>query len=1000
MVKEKKLADIILPAAGNFKLLISCLSLITVFFAHGMGKLTIENDIMFMLPDSNREKTIFMDTQETFGSTTGIVISIGSEKGILDPLLPEKLQTAGNRILKSNQTIPARLIEKKLGISLNQALVLTAFLQNLAAIEGKDFIPHPDLFADTYEMEENLRESIPFDLYTSINTEDIRRVAGRLSERATLNPDFGKELMGIIHKPTDNRDFNKGIWVDQISSIMESDTVWPEFSFFDAIDSFFENKGFADTASGRRLASLMLEKGLTRPESIGTFLMEYRGKGPETNIAPDFFRQIREQSLRDPAFITDFHHAMAGTPKQIRTGRIFNPETDSPALLRERLQGWSLFKGTLYSSDEKATLLFVKTASNLNKENKALLLGEVSRILEDVFGDTDFTYHMAGEPVVDNEIGTLMIKDITWLFPVVSLVVITSLFLMFRNLPGVLYPMLTVLISLVWCFGLMGYAGIPVSIVSSALPVLLVAVGTAYAIHLTHAFQQGRKENPDPNALARRVLNLTGGGVLMAGLTTMAGFASLAVNRIIPLRDFGIFISLGIAFALILALLIIPAFMLRSRDNSMAEKKSLPARKNPMLSALSLFSCRKPKTVTFLYLAVFAVSITGAMLLRVEMNNITFFKKDAPIRMADTFINDHFAGTSGLTLILSGENPGDALNPEIVALMEKLSRQLLETHPEIGKIVSPADFIKKMNQAFFDNDPSRYRLPQMADLAGEKSPEALHAQYEAYMDKYQRRDTRSLMDSSRKEAALGIQMKTACSTVVREVTRSAVDFLQGPGGQILRDKNMTFKVTGPGTLYLEANQLIVKGQIGSIAISFFLVFFVVARLMKSFIYGFFSLIPLAFTITVTFGIMGFAGIALDVATAITACVAIGIGIDYGIHYLVHYRDSRSQGLGHIEAILHTAQGTGKAIFFNATAVTAGFLVLLASAFIPLINLGILISITMICSALAAMTLLPAALTLAESRLHKIHEAGRKNKNTLSEKPSHIPPDQGEEYHAA
>lgn len=999
-MKAKKLADILLPAAGNFRLLISCLILLTVFFAYGMGKLTIENDIMFMLPDSNREKTLFMDTQETFGSTTGIVISIASEKGILDPLLPEKLRTAGNRILKSNQTIPARLIGKKLDISLHQALVLTTFLQNLAAIEGNDFIPHPGLFADTYEMEENLRESIPFDLYSSIEAEDIRRIAGILSEGAALNPDFGKELMAIIHKPTDNRRFNRGIWVDQISSIMESDTVWPEFSFFDIIDIFFENKGFSDTTSGRRLASLMLEKGLTRPESIKDFFMTYEEKGPDTGIQPDFFRKIREHSIKNPLFITEFHHAMADTPKQIRTGAIFNPATDSPALLRERLQGWSLFEETLYSTDEKASLLFVRTVPNLNKDNKALLLGEVSKILEDVFKDTAFTYHMAGEPVVDNEIGTLMIQDITWLFPVVTLVVMASLFIMFRNLQGVLYPMLTVLLSLVWCFGLMGYAGVPVSLVSSALPVLLVAVGTAYAIHLTHAFQQGREENPEPKILARRVLNLTGGGVLMAGLTTMAGFASLAVNRIVPLRDFGIFISLGIAFALILALLLIPAFMLLSRRTAMTEKMSLPIRSNTMLTTISLFSCRKPKIVTTLYLGVFLLSIAGALLLRVEMNNITFFKKDAPIRMADTFINDHFAGTSGLSLILAGENPGDALNPEIVALMEKLSRHLVENHPEIGKIVSPADFIKKMNQAFFDNDPARYRLPQISDLAGEKSPEALHAQYEAYMDNYQRRDTRSLIDPSRKKAALGIQMKTACSTVVRQVTRSAVDFLQGPGGQILRDKNMTFQVTGPGTLYLEANQLIVKGQIGSIIISFFLVFLVVARMMKSFIYGFFSLIPLAFTITVTFGIMGFAGIALDVATAITACVAIGIGIDYGIHYLVHYRDSRKQGQSHREAILHTAQGTGKAIFFNATAVTAGFLVLLASAFIPLINLGILISITMICSALAAMTLLPAALTLAESRLRKTHGTDRKNKNAFSEKPSHTTPNQGEKYHAS
>ena len=125
------------------------------------------------------------------------------------------------------------------------------------------------------------------------------------------------------------------------------------------------------------------------------------------------------------------------------------------------------------------------------------------------------------------------------------------------------YPLLTVLLSLVWCVGTMAYAHVPISIVSTVLPVLLVAVGSAYGIHLIHHFQNEAVGRADPRTAGKYTLDVVGSGVFMAGLTTMAGFGSLGFNRIVPLRDFGLFIGVGVFYALMLSLYMVMALLMR-----------------------------------------------------------------------------------------------------------------------------------------------------------------------------------------------------------------------------------------------------------------------------------------------------------------------------------------------------------------------------------------------------------------------------------------------------
>jgi predicted RND superfamily exporter protein len=115
--------------------------------------------------------------------------------------------------------------------------------------------------------------------------------------------------------------------------------------------------------------------------------------------------------------------------------------------------------------------------------------------------------------------------------------------------------------------------------------------------------------------------------------------------------------------------------------------------------------------------------------------------------------------------------------------------------------------------------------------------------------------------------------------------------------------------------------------------------------------------------------MGFAGIKLNLGTSMVAAVSVGVGIDYTIHCLEAYkREFRASGgavggasdAGFLRRVFLSS---GKAIIINAVSVGAGFAVLLASSFIMLSDLGLLIALTMFTNALVSLTVLPALLAL-------------------------------------
>jgi hypothetical protein len=174
-------------------------------------------------------------------------------------------------------------------------------------------------------------------------------------------------------------------------------------------------------------------------------------------------------------------------------------------------------------------------------------------------------------------------------------------------------------------------------------------------------------------------------------------------------------------------------------------------------------------------------------------------------------------------------------------------------------------------------------------------------------------------------------------------------------------------VTGMPFVDVTMDSSLIKSQFGSLTIAIIAVIIIVGLILRSFSRGFYATLPIIGSIIILFGVMGFAGIPLNIATVLVASVALGIGIDYSIHVITHFNHSINKGESIHSALESTIMISGKAIIINVASVSAGFLVLIFSQMVPLQYFGLLIALSMIGSSLGALTLLPVILILVSRK---------------------------------
>ena len=648
------------------------------------------------------------------------------------------------------------------------------------------------------------------------------------------------------------------------------------------------------------------------------------------------------------------------------------PETDGEIeKLKTELIDNQLFKDLFFTDNEKFTGIFLEINLELD-DSKAIyeMYLKLKEILDKNPGDEK--YYIAGYPSTVAHISTVMDKDMAKLFPIVILIILFTLGILFRKPQGIFIPLLVVILTIIFTFVLKVLFKVPLNIVSTTIPVFLISIGVADGVHVVSEFLDQRRAGKNSYDSIKETMEILYIPVIMTSITTACGFFALAATKVVQIRHFGIFVGTGTILAMFFSLIVIPAILLLfpAKKIKIQEKKSHDFI-GVILKNITLFVLKYSYLILTILIIIMGLSLFSIITrIYVDNNGVLYFKKNSEVVISSNTFNTHFAGTDELNIILTlDDKNGTFKETDNLKVLENI-QQFVSKDKIVGKTLSLADLIKRMNYVLHENDPQFDRLPATFELneEGEKiQGKTLVSQYLLLYEMSGGDLLSDFADYDYKKTTIRIVLRTNSSHKVGKLIEKIDEYVKES-----IPANMSVDMAGLSENNVAMNKEIVISQVQSLGISFVLILLLLLFIFRSFIKGILGLLPLVSTILINFGIMGLLRIPLDIGTAIINSITIGVGVDYSIHYLSRLQKELDKGLPYQEAMLITINNSGKAILFNATVVGLGFLALLFSDFLPINTVGWMVSMTMFICCIVTLVIIPSFLHVFKPRFLKIN----------------------------
>ncbi len=560
----------------------------------------------------------------------------------------------------------------------------------------------------------------------------------------------------------------------------------------------------------------------------------------------------------------------------------------------------------------------------------------------------------------------LMRQDLRTFTPLSLLVIMGVLGVCFRNVRGVVLPLLSVLCGVVWTLGIMVLTNAAITIGTLVLPSLLIVIGSTYSIYVIAQYEEESGKGSLAREVVLRSLKRVSLPVTVAALTTVVGFIALLVNRIGTIRELGLYAAVGFASVTIIVLTLIPAALVLlplPRVQSTANKGRLLA---AFLTRMGHFNRRYQKPIIIAAAVSILPCLWGMSLIKADSNFLQFFEPNSPVRRANEIISDKIGGAQVFSVIVSSKENGGIATWDIVKRMRDL-QLYLATQSGIDQTTSLADICELMDRAIRKGGSSDdIIVPEEGEAAAapvETAADTPFWESEERFDATMRliknanpKTFSSFANSTFSMASLTVRTRlTSSSDIVRVAenirTYAAERF----------PPEIEVHPTGSLILLNEATEDIVWGQITSLGFALLVIFVVLSLMFLSAKVGFLSLLPNLLAILIFFGAMGWTGVTLNLGTSIIASIAIGIAVEDAIRYLARLSAEIQATHDQEQAIFQTIATVGKPIIYASAALGLGFLTLLFSNFVPIQKFGILTAITIAAAFVNDLVLLPALL---------------------------------------
>ena len=545
---------------------------------------------------------------------------------------------------------------------------------------------------------------------------------------------------------------------------------------------------------------------------------------------------------------------------------------------------------------------------------------------------------------VRSELATRIMDEQATLMPLAVGALLIALFLLLRQMLDILTPLVTAAVSILWTFGLMGWLGIPINVVTSTIPILLIVVGSTEDIHLLAEFRHAQRCGDAKPAALRHMARRMGRTVLLTFVTTYAGFLSVGLSGIEVLRQFGLVASTGLLFNFIVTIIFIPAALsLTGHWQLDGRSRLFEERMAKWAERYWRFIDRHRRRAFVLLTACAVLAAFGIPRIQINHNPTDSLGETSPVAQQIARLNEQFAGLESFSVVIESGIQDTFLHARYLHELVKVQNFIQAMDASLSA-TSFADYLALLNGAFLESENAG--VPRSNDEIAELMIFLDHDRVSGYANE----------DYS--QVRIQVRHNIATTDALRKTLgkiRAFIDENLDPG--------LSARITGDSTLTLSATDSMIAGQLQSVLMILTLFVLIVSFLFTDLRVGLLAALPNIFPIIILFGVMGYAGIPLNIGTTMASAIAMGIAVDDTLHFMLRYnqelRTSKSQAL----AMQKTIYEEALPVVSTSVALTVGFLVFAQSDFTPVAQFGLLSALVISTALVADFVITPLAMSL-------------------------------------
>jgi predicted RND superfamily exporter protein len=614
--------------------------------------------------------------------------------------------------------------------------------------------------------------------------------------------------------------------------------------------------------------------------------------------------------------------------------------------------------------------------------------------------ETQFEFFPVGTPpLMEFMLG--MLDEMQVLGMILVLIFILLLWILFRSFSAVIWPLVTILLSIAWAWGIPAWAGIVLTSMISLTIMLIFAVGIADCVHVMSAYFTFRREGEEHYIALSHAYSKTGLAILVTTVTTMCGVMALTTSDLAMIQVFGWTSAAGVFLAFFFTIVLLPILLDLwhpgdpDADASFADrlgKRWHSLKKNTKLSIAAIYFAtvfallglavgsyialvtiltyvvvnwqkaileavpgiveRYPYLIMTTFAGIFVACLYGMSQIRIDSNMAELTREDSILQRAYNVVDENMAGSQSMEIVINTNAIDGMMNPRLLQAVDELQTRIEARYPnEVSRTNSLANIVKETNKVMNDNDPTFDRIPdselmvsQLLYLFNSSNPE----------------DRRSLVSDDYSKSHISISAYNAGSyqyqAFFTEMEEEIADTFAGLESEI---PELQVTVTGGMAIMMRMADDLARSQYTSLLLALGIISVIMIVTLGSFQGGLLAMIPNMIPAVLSFGLMGLFGLPLDADTLLIAPIIIGIAVDDTIHFMTHYRIDLARTGSISKALISTIRDVGQAVMFTTMILALSFALLSFSGHLGMAKMGFFGAIAIFFALLCDLFLIPA-----------------------------------------